>query len=143
MRGIKKKTMDNKEKITSEPNKLDMSNVSCRLYDLMSINPDSFHIYTEPIYTKLNSMYGYISVSGEKVFFFWNNDGEMCFDDISHMFKVEYVVKNSVELLKEITRLQEKYDENGYDCSPIVKLQRIEQHIDTALKIWEDNNNKS
>lgn len=34
------------------------------------------------------------------------------------------------ELRKEITRLQEKYDENGYDFSPMVKLQRIEQHVD-------------
>ena len=39
------------------------------------------------------------------------------------------------ELCKEITRLQKKYDENGYDCSPIIKLQRIEQHIDMAIEL--------
>jgi hypothetical protein len=39
------------------------------------------------------------------------------------------------ELCKEITRLQEKYDENGYDCSPMIKLQRIEQHIDMAIEL--------
>jgi hypothetical protein len=38
------------------------------------------------------------------------------------------------ELCKEITRLQEKYDENGYDCPPIIKLQRMEQHIDLAFE---------
>lgn len=37
------------------------------------------------------------------------------------------------ELEKEITRLQEKYDENGYDCTPLIKLLRIEQHVDLAL----------
>ena len=36
-------------------------------------------------------------------------------------------------LCKEITRLQEKYDENGYDCSPTIKLQRMEQHIDSVI----------
>ena len=33
------------------------------------------------------------------------------------------------ELCEEITKLQEKYDENGYDYSPIIKLQRIEQYF--------------
>ena len=39
------------------------------------------------------------------------------------------------ELCKEITRLQEKYDENGYDCSPMIKLQRIEQHVNMAIEL--------
>jgi hypothetical protein len=43
------------------------------------------------------------------------------------------------ELCKEITRLQEKYDENGYDCSPMIKLQRIEQHVDMAIDIYRKN----
>lgn len=38
------------------------------------------------------------------------------------------------ELCKEITRLQEKYDENGYDCSPVIKLKRIESHFDCFIK---------
>ena len=41
--------------------------------------------------------------------------------------------KQQDDLCKEITRLQEKYDENGYDCSPLIKLQRIEQHVDMAI----------
>jgi hypothetical protein len=43
------------------------------------------------------------------------------------------------ELCKEITRLQEKYDENGYDYSPMIKLQRIEQHVDMAIDIYRKN----
>jgi hypothetical protein len=43
------------------------------------------------------------------------------------------------ELCKEITRLQEKYDENGYDCSLMIKLQRIEQHVDMAIDIYCKN----
>jgi hypothetical protein len=39
---------------------------------------------------------------------------------------------------EEITRLQQKYDENGYDYPSSIKLQRIEQHIDTAFKMWAD-----
>ena len=38
------------------------------------------------------------------------------------------------ELCKEVTRLQEKYDENGYDCSPMIKLQRIEATVDSVIK---------
>lgn len=37
---------------------------------------------------------------------------------------------------KEITRLQEKYDENGYNYPPLIKLQRMEQYIDMAFEIW-------
>lgn len=33
------------------------------------------------------------------------------------------------ELCGEIDRLQEKYDENGYDFPPTIKLQRIIEHI--------------
>ena len=43
------------------------------------------------------------------------------------------------ELCKEITRLQEKYDENGYDCSPIIKLQRIEATVDSVIKHYAEN----
>ena len=43
------------------------------------------------------------------------------------------------ELCKEITRLQEKYDENGYDCSPMIKLQRMEQHIDATINYYAKN----
>lgn len=43
------------------------------------------------------------------------------------------------ELVKEITRLQEKYDENGYSCSPIIKLQRIEATVDSVIKHYAEN----
>lgn len=46
------------------------------------------------------------------------------------------------ELHDKITQLQEKYDENGYDCSPIIKLQRIESHIDAALKTYSDESSQ-
>jgi len=43
------------------------------------------------------------------------------------------------ELCTAITKLQEQYDENGYDCSPIIKLQRIEQHFQMSIDIWSKN----
>ena len=75
---------------------LGISIVSCRLFDLMALNPEEYHKYTEPIYTKMDGMYGYLSVSGHKVFFFWyNNSSEnVCCDDVSDRFKVEYVSEN-------------------------------------------------
>jgi hypothetical protein len=39
---------------------------------------------------------------------------------------------------KDITRLQEKYDENGYDCSMIIKLQRIEDRVDSTLLTYSN-----
>jgi hypothetical protein len=38
--------------------------------------------------------------------------------------------------------LQEKYDENGYDCSPLIKLQRIESHVDLTIEMYKDMANK-
>lgn len=75
---------------------LGISVVSCRLFDLMAIDPSKYHLYTEPIYTKLDNIYGYISVSGHKVLFFWydNSSENICFDDISDKFRVEYVAEN-------------------------------------------------
>lgn len=42
------------------------------------------------------------------------------------------------ELEAEITRLQVKYDENGYDCETLIKLKRMEGHIDASFKIWAE-----
>lgn len=67
------------------------NNTTCRLYDLKSLSPESYHIYTEPIYTKMNSMYGYLSVNLFKVYFFWYDGSNICRDDVSEMFRVEYV----------------------------------------------------
>lgn len=38
-------------------------------------------------------------------------------------------------ILKKIDELQKKYDENGYDLPHLIKLQRIEQHIDASLRM--------
>jgi len=75
---------------------LGISIVSCRLFDLMALEPKIYHKYTTPIYTKLDGMYGYISVSGYKVFFFWNNEqsGNVSCDDVSEKFRIEYVAEN-------------------------------------------------
>lgn len=48
------------------------------------------------------------------------------------------VSERSIQLSEEITRLQQKYDENGYDYPSLIKLQRMEQHIDMAFKMWAD-----
>lgn len=47
------------------------------------------------------------------------------------------------DTISEINRLQEKYDENGFDCSPAVKLERIEQHFQSALNIYRDKSTVS
>lgn len=49
---------------------------------------------------------------------------------------IEYASIVNQDVNKEITRLQEKYDENGYDCPPIIKLQRIEAHIDSVIDTY-------
>jgi hypothetical protein len=91
--------MNKKPKIVSnfdEHAHLGISIVSCRLFDLMAQNPKEYHKYTGPIYTILDGMYGYLSVNGHKVFFFWyNNSSEnVCCDDVSEKFRVEYVSEN-------------------------------------------------
>ena len=48
------------------------------------------------------------------------------------------ISERSIKLAEEITRLQQKYDENGYDLPSLIKLQRIEQRIDMAFKMWAD-----
>ena len=65
--------------------------VICRLFDNMA---HEWVEYKEPVYTKLDGMYGYLSVSKMSVYFFWfnHNSNIVCCDDISDRFKVEYVV---------------------------------------------------
>lgn len=60
-----------------------------------------------------------------------------------HQFAQSEVEKAVVEKDREIaelsitiTKMQEKYDENGYDCSPLIKLQRIESDIDCTLNAY-------
>lgn len=67
-----------------------------KLFDLMGLNPKESIEYLEPIYTKQDGMYGYISVSGYEVFFFWydNSSNNICCENISDRFRVEYVFEN-------------------------------------------------
>lgn len=53
-------------------------------------------------------------------------------------WKEQYTNSKLEEIHKEITRLQEKYDENGYEANPLIKLQRIEQHIDLTFEIYKN-----
>jgi site-specific DNA-adenine methylase len=39
------------------------------------------------------------------------------------------------ELCEEITKLQEQYDENGYDCSPVIKLHRLKDCMNYITKL--------
>lgn len=39
--------------------------------------------------------------------------------------------------IERIKSMQVKYDENGLDLPSDIQLQRIEQHIDGALSIWQ------
>lgn len=52
--------------------------------------------------------------------------------------EIESLKEQYNKLCREVTRLQEKYDENGYDCSPIIKLQRMESHIDSGYNIYQE-----
>jgi len=91
--------MENKPIIVSNFNEnahLGISVVSCRLFDLMALDQEKYKEYTEPIYTKLDGMYGYLTVNGFKVYFIWyNNSSEnVNCDDVSEKFRVEYVSVN-------------------------------------------------
>lgn len=43
--------------------------------------------------------------------------------------RVQELEREHDEICKEITRLQQNYDENGYEYSPLIKLQRLEQSM--------------
>lgn len=56
---------------------------------------------------------------------------------ILHLHAITIAQKEEIGQVKaEITRLQEKYDENGYEAPPIIKLHRMEQHIDASLSMF-------
>jgi hypothetical protein len=49
-------------------------------------------------------------------------------------------IKSTEEkLIEEISRLQQKYDENGYDLPPLIQLQRIVQHLKGVSTIKDSN----
>lgn len=75
----------------NENDNFSLSVVNCILYDLNDSQKP--HKYTNPIYTKLHGIYGYLCVSGHKVYFFWVNDENVSVDDVSELFKVEYLIE--------------------------------------------------
>lgn len=54
-------------------------------------NSGETYIYKEPIYTKLNSVYGYLTVSGYNVYFIWNVETYHTVDNVSDEYSVEYI----------------------------------------------------
>lgn len=66
--------------------------MKCRIFD--NINNEWIN-YSEPIYTKLSGVYGYISVSLMDVHFFWidNDSNIICYDNMTYRFEVEYKLK--------------------------------------------------
>lgn len=60
----------------------------------MALNPNEYHEYKEPIYTKIDGMYGYLSVSMFNAYFFWYDGSNVYFDDVTDKFRVEYVSLN-------------------------------------------------
>ncbi len=98
-----------------------------------------------------------LKVKGSKMGFYKNSTSigtdlfydemTMIIDSLKNKVDAESLAKErAVEfdaVKKEITRLQEKYDENGYDCSPMIKLKRIESHVDMAFKIYSQELNKA
>jgi hypothetical protein len=56
-------------------------NVVCRLSNTRT---GTTEVYREAVYTKLDGMYGYICVDGLTVKFFWDNEGQVCYDHLTH-----------------------------------------------------------
>lgn len=67
--------------------------IECFLYDKYG-SGEKAHIYKEPLYTKMDGIYGYLNVFMYKVFFIWSDDEGVHSDDVSDVFKVEYVTRN-------------------------------------------------
>lgn len=62
--------------------------VVCRLYNSRTGDTE---IYKEAVYTKLDGVYGYVCVDGLTVKFFWDNEGQVCCDHLTH-FTVHYTL---------------------------------------------------
>lgn len=65
--------------------------MKCRLRDK---NDNKWIEYTTPIYTKIDGVYGYISVSMLTVNFFWVDFDYhgIHFDDMTDKFEIEYII---------------------------------------------------
>ena len=59
-------------------------------------------------------------------------------EQLSDSYKEKYD-----ELVDKINELQKKYDENGYDCLPTVKLQRIDSNIESTLNYYSKRSEPS
>lgn len=111
----------------------------CRLYDLMS-GTNEYVEYVEPIYTKLNGMYGYLSVSSFNVYFIWPDEQHVCFDNVSDRFRVEYVsvkvdTSDSDFLLKTIAdRIR-----NNVEIIEYADGRSPEKNIDECMKIIKND----
>ena len=66
---------------------------------------------------------------------FYLNDITVLMDEYSTQ-QTAHLQQQLNTLTSEIKRFQEKYDENGYDCSNEIKLLRIENHIDSTLSFY-------
>ena len=69
--------------------------VICRLFDKMS---NEWINYTGANYTKINGVYGYLSIDVMSVKFFWycEDSQSIYFDDITDRFTIEYVFTNGI-----------------------------------------------
>ncbi len=65
--------------------------LKCRLFDK---NTNEWIDYKGATYTKLDGMYGYLSVDLMSVKFFWNCEGRVYLDDITERFTIEYTFVN-------------------------------------------------
>jgi len=52
------------------------------------INDNQPIIYVEPIYRKVNGIYGYLIVADNKVFFIYYDGSQLCSDDISDQYQI-------------------------------------------------------
>lgn len=68
--------------------------IKCRLFDKMT---NEWHDYKESIYTKLDGIYGYICIDVMSVKFFWYDETSknVCFDDVTERFHIEYSLSNN------------------------------------------------
>ena len=73
--------MEHENSNNQEPTQLGIGAVSCRLSSPALIEPLDFD--GEPLYYKMNGMYGYLMPSGRKVLWFYSDaDGGLLYDEL-------------------------------------------------------------
>jgi hypothetical protein len=78
--------MTKKNKTKDNNKAMQYDSVVCRLNNK---NNGATEVYRGAVYTKLNGMYGYLSVEGFKVLFFWYNGSTVCCDELDN-YSVTY-----------------------------------------------------